>query len=226
MLVDEGISTAEYTEAMVRNVEEDGPYIVLAPGFALARTRPFEAVLKTGMSWVRLASPVAFGHETKDPVHLAGTRNTDRVLGGEAYDRGVHAFGHEEPGPRRDVAAFGGRENPRGDVLPCRGRGAPPGAASVTGRVSCIARPAGMVRRDCVGGGSGTLSAGLEAGPGPVRRRPTVRSSPAWWDEEPWPGPEGRPVRAAGPRPVGWSFAVGPGRSTWTMATSSSGSRL
>ncbi|WP_233520822.1 PTS sugar transporter subunit IIA [Streptomyces sp. CCM_MD2014] len=125
VLVDEGISAAEYTEAMVRNVEENGPCIVLAPGFALARTRPFEAVLKTGMSWVRLASPVAFGHETKDPVHLAGTRNTDRVLGGEAYDRGVHAFGHEEPGPRRDVAAFGGDEIPRGNVLPRRGRGAP-----------------------------------------------------------------------------------------------------
>ncbi|MER6851248.1 PTS sugar transporter subunit IIA [Streptomyces flaveolus] len=70
VLVDEGISTAEYTEAMVRNVEENGPYIVIAPGFALAHTRPFEAVLKTGMSWVRLASPVAFGHETNDPVHL------------------------------------------------------------------------------------------------------------------------------------------------------------
>ncbi|MCW1099349.1 PTS sugar transporter subunit IIA [Streptomyces sp. RS2] len=70
VLVDEGISTAEYTEAMVRNVEENGPYIVIAPGFALAHTRPFEAVLKTGMSWVRLAFPVAFGHETNDPVQL------------------------------------------------------------------------------------------------------------------------------------------------------------
>ncbi|MFL9657067.1 PTS sugar transporter subunit IIA [Streptomyces sp. PB17] len=70
VLVDEGISTAEYTEAMVRNVEENGPYIVIAPGFALAHTRPFEAVLKTGMSWVRLASPVAFGHESNDPVQL------------------------------------------------------------------------------------------------------------------------------------------------------------
>ncbi|BET52156.1 PTS sugar transporter subunit IIA [Kitasatospora aureofaciens] len=70
VLVDEGISTAEYTEAMVRNVEENGPYIVIAPGFALAHTRPFEAVLRTGMSWVRLASPVAFGHGTNDPVQL------------------------------------------------------------------------------------------------------------------------------------------------------------
>lgn len=32
VLVDEGISTAEYTEAMIRNVEENGPYIVIAPG--------------------------------------------------------------------------------------------------------------------------------------------------------------------------------------------------
>lgn len=59
-----------------------------------------------------------------------------------------------------------------------------------------------------------------------ARRRPAVRSSPALWDEYQWPSPDCRPVQAAGPRRVGWSFAIGPGRSVWTMATSSSGSRL
>ncbi|GGX76037.1 PTS sugar transporter subunit IIA [Streptomyces fructofermentans] len=70
ILVSEGISTAEYTEEMVRNVEDNGPYIVIAPGFALAHARPSPAVLRTGMSWVRLSRPVPFGHESNDPVEL------------------------------------------------------------------------------------------------------------------------------------------------------------
>ncbi|MFD9287591.1 PTS sugar transporter subunit IIA [Streptomyces sp. ADI93-02] len=70
ILVDNGISTSDYTEAMIQNVEDNGPYIVIAPGFALAHARPSAAVLRTGMSWVRLAQPVPFGHESNDPVRL------------------------------------------------------------------------------------------------------------------------------------------------------------
>ncbi|MGW1539021.1 PTS sugar transporter subunit IIA [Streptomyces sp. NPDC002309] len=69
-LTDDGISTAEYTAEMLANVEENGPYIVIAPGLAFAHARPSPAVLKTGMSWVRLARPVPFGHDTNDPVGL------------------------------------------------------------------------------------------------------------------------------------------------------------
>ncbi|GAA2253682.1 PTS sugar transporter [Streptomyces ruber] len=69
-LVDDGISTADYTAQMLANVEENGPYIVIAPGLAFAHARPSPAVLKTGLSWVRLARPVPFGHEANDPVGL------------------------------------------------------------------------------------------------------------------------------------------------------------
>lgn len=55
---------------MIRVVEEHGPYIVIAPGFALAHARPDASVTRTGMSFLRLASPVAFGHESNDPVRL------------------------------------------------------------------------------------------------------------------------------------------------------------
>ncbi|MCK1797460.1 PTS sugar transporter subunit IIA [Streptomyces sp. XM4193] len=65
-----GTSTDEYTAEMIRNVEENGPYIVIAPGFAFAHARPSPAVLRTGMSWVRLDEPVEFGHESNDPVEL------------------------------------------------------------------------------------------------------------------------------------------------------------
>ncbi|RAJ68917.1 PTS system ascorbate-specific IIA component [Streptomyces sp. Amel2xB2] len=77
-----GTGTADYTAEMIRNVEENGPYIVIAPGFALAHARPSPAVLRTGMSWVRLARPVEFGHETNDPVDL--------VVGLAAEDKGAH----------------------------------------------------------------------------------------------------------------------------------------
>ncbi|MBE3001929.1 PTS sugar transporter subunit IIA [Nocardiopsis sp. HNM0947] len=70
LLESAGVSTEAYTQAMVDNVTENGPYIVVAPGFAFAHARPSGAVLRTGMSWVRLAEPVAFGHESHDPVDL------------------------------------------------------------------------------------------------------------------------------------------------------------
>ncbi|MFD3518421.1 PTS sugar transporter subunit IIA [Streptomyces sp. NPDC058657] len=70
LLVATGTTTAPYTAEMIRNVEENGPYLVIAPGFALAHARPSPSVRRTGMSWLRLAEPVEFGHETNDPVRL------------------------------------------------------------------------------------------------------------------------------------------------------------
>ncbi len=55
---------------MIGNVVDNGPYIVVAP-VSLSRTpgrhRPCTA---PGMSWIRLTTPVAFGHKTNDPVTL------------------------------------------------------------------------------------------------------------------------------------------------------------
>lgn len=59
-----------YTQAMIDSVVDNGPYIVVAPGFAFAHARPSDAVHETALSWVRLAEPVAFGHEKNDPVTL------------------------------------------------------------------------------------------------------------------------------------------------------------
>lgn len=70
LLEDVGIAEAAYTQAMVDSVHENGPYIVVAPGFAFAHARPSEAVRRTGMSWVRLSGPVEFGHRSNDPVTL------------------------------------------------------------------------------------------------------------------------------------------------------------
>lgn len=70
LLVSTGATDPAYTEAMIRTVEEHGPYIVIAPGFALAHSRPDESVHRTRMSFVRLAEPIAFGNAANDPVTL------------------------------------------------------------------------------------------------------------------------------------------------------------
>lgn len=69
-LVAAGITMPAYTDQMIATVEQLGPYIVIAPGIALAHARPSEAVRRPGLSWVTLAQPVRFGHKDNDPVTL------------------------------------------------------------------------------------------------------------------------------------------------------------
>lgn len=69
-LVDSGCTTPEYTEAMIRMVDDHGPYIVIAPGLALAHARPGPEVHCDGISIVTLAEPVEFGHAHNDPVRV------------------------------------------------------------------------------------------------------------------------------------------------------------
>ena len=81
-LVAAGFTTDAYTDQMIETVEKMGPYIVIAPGLALAHSRPSEAVLKTGLSWVRLSTPVKFGNKANDPVSL--------VIGLAGHDENEH----------------------------------------------------------------------------------------------------------------------------------------
>ena len=75
-------TTPKYTEAMVQAFEKLGPYMVIAPGIALAHARPSEAVLGTGLSLITLSEPVVFGSEANDPVRL--------VIGLAAVDHDSH----------------------------------------------------------------------------------------------------------------------------------------
>jgi PTS system ascorbate-specific IIA component len=69
-LVASGATAPAYTDEMVATVEQLGPYIVIAPGIALAHSRPSPAVHHAGISLVTLSQPVEFGHKTNDPVAL------------------------------------------------------------------------------------------------------------------------------------------------------------
>lgn len=67
-LLERGAVNPNYVEAMVRNVEENGPYIVLAPGFALPHEALNAGASKVGMSLIRLEQPVPFGKKEMDPI--------------------------------------------------------------------------------------------------------------------------------------------------------------
>ena len=77
-----GAASPAYADEMIATVEQLGPYIVIAPGIALAHSRPSPAVLRTGLAWVTLDRPVRFGHPENDPVSL--------VVGLAAVDDGSH----------------------------------------------------------------------------------------------------------------------------------------
>lgn len=77
-----GATSPAYTDEMIGAIEQLGPYIVIAPGFALAHSRPSPAVHRTGLSWIRLAHPIEFGSARNDPVDL--------VVGLAALDHDAH----------------------------------------------------------------------------------------------------------------------------------------
>lgn len=72
----------EYVEQMLAAVADYGPYIVIAPGVAIAHSRPSEAVLETGLSLFKPMKPIVSGHSSNDPVSL--------VFGLAAYDHASH----------------------------------------------------------------------------------------------------------------------------------------
>ncbi len=65
-----GAAAPGYADEMVRMIEEHGPYVVIAPGLALAHARPGPQVLDDGLAVVTLSTPVAFGHPHNDPVRV------------------------------------------------------------------------------------------------------------------------------------------------------------
>lgn len=82
-MVARGLSTPEYTEAMIENVQKNGPYLVIAPGVALLHARPEAGCLENGIVIGTCAPAIEFGHSVNDPVTLflglSATGNMDHV---------------------------------------------------------------------------------------------------------------------------------------------------
>lgn len=69
LLEDAECITAAYTNACIDVVDIHGPYIVIAPGFALAHAQAPDQVQRTALSWINLTTPVEFNHR-HDPVDI------------------------------------------------------------------------------------------------------------------------------------------------------------
>ncbi|KYD11704.1 MULTISPECIES: BglG family transcription antiterminator [Heyndrickxia] len=69
-LIENGFITNQYTHAMIRAVEELGPYMVFIPEVAIVHASSKEGVLKDGASLLALDKPIPFGDSEKVMVQL------------------------------------------------------------------------------------------------------------------------------------------------------------
>lgn len=70
LLLAGGAVEERYVERCVEIVDEQGPYIVIAPGIALAHARPEDGACALGLAVTTLSEPVEFGHPENDPVDV------------------------------------------------------------------------------------------------------------------------------------------------------------
>ncbi len=69
-LVKSGSIQPEYITAMIKSVQELGPYVVLAPKIAVPHARPEQGVNRIGISLLTLTESVSFTEDGKTPVNL------------------------------------------------------------------------------------------------------------------------------------------------------------
>ena len=66
----DGTINQTYIDAMIRVVEEYGPYILFTPGIVFAHAEPLPGQTKNGLSLLKLNNPVVFGNPLNDPAWL------------------------------------------------------------------------------------------------------------------------------------------------------------
>lgn len=67
-LLNKGYINDNYVKSMIRNVEENGPYIVISQGFAIPHSAVDEGSMKLGFNLIRLKNPVSFNAGILDPI--------------------------------------------------------------------------------------------------------------------------------------------------------------
>ena len=70
LLLELGYIEERYIDAMIQNIEENGPYVVLTKGFAVPHEGLDQGSIKVGMNLIRLKNPVNFDAEENDPVEF------------------------------------------------------------------------------------------------------------------------------------------------------------
>jgi PTS system ascorbate-specific IIA component len=82
MLEASGAVEPSYYKAIVSSIEKLGPYICIAPDFAMPHARPEDGVNKTAFALVTLAQPLDIeGEQVKVMVTLAGSSSDEHMEG-------------------------------------------------------------------------------------------------------------------------------------------------
>lgn len=67
-LLNKGYMNNHYVQSMIKNVEANGPYIVISEGFAIPHSGIDEGSMKLGFNLIRLKNPVTFNAGIYDPI--------------------------------------------------------------------------------------------------------------------------------------------------------------
>lgn len=70
ILVNSGAVEPRFIKAVIEQHEENGSYMVIAPGIALLHARPSDGARSVAFSLCRLTPPVSFNHPHNDPVDI------------------------------------------------------------------------------------------------------------------------------------------------------------
>ena len=102
MLIASGAVEPSYHKAIISSIEAHGPYIVIAPNFAMPHARPEDGVNHTAFALVTLTTPVYFEGES-EPVdvlvtlagsssdqHMQGLMEVTQVLDDPTSDTGIN----------------------------------------------------------------------------------------------------------------------------------------
>ena len=76
VMVENGKITDDYIQAMIKNTEENGPYVVITDHVALPHARPDDGAIETAIGITTLKESVVFGHELHDPVKYVFSLST------------------------------------------------------------------------------------------------------------------------------------------------------
>ena len=82
-LINEGIATEEYTQAMIESVNNNGPYIVITPNICIPHAQQGKGVTDTAISFMKVNKPVKFSeseeHDAQLFFVLASTDNSKHL---------------------------------------------------------------------------------------------------------------------------------------------------
>lgn len=82
MLEASGAVQPSYYKAIVGSIEKLGPYICIAPDFAMPHARPEDGVNRTAFALVTLAQPIDIeGEKVKVMITLAGSSSDEHMEG-------------------------------------------------------------------------------------------------------------------------------------------------